>query len=155
MAVAHVVRTPGRALAGRRGFRTWAVSIVATAASTYALDAAATAAGVLLVASGLLDDVAHRWVVVFLVVSYAAWGVGLAAALRANSVLLATTGTSTNVLSKAAYDLTRRLTGRHPRAARGGGRRIRRHGGRQGDAVLRGRLRCGGASATRSPRTRR
>lgn len=89
-------------------FAAWTVSVVATAASTWALDATAAVAGGGLVASGLLDGLGHRWVLVFLVASYAAWAVGLRANLLANGRLLAATGTSTNVLSKAAYDLTRR-----------------------------------------------
>jgi selenocysteine lyase/cysteine desulfurase len=52
---------------------------------------------------------------VFLVLSYVAWAAGLRAGLVANTALLARTGTSTNVLSKAAHDLTRRLS-RNPRA---------------------------------------
>jgi hypothetical protein len=98
-------------------FAAWTASIAATAASTWALDSFAAVTGGGLVASGLLDDLGHRWVLVFLVVSYAAWAVGLRANLLANGRLLAATGTSTNVLSKAAYDLTRR---RWP-----GGRRAR------------------------------
>jgi hypothetical protein len=47
---------------------------------------------------------------VVLVASYAAWAVGMRANVRANSVLLATTGMSTNVVSKAGYELARRLT---------------------------------------------
>jgi hypothetical protein len=102
---------------GGPGLRRWAVSLAATALSVYALDASATAAGVLLVASGLLDGLGHRSTVGFLVVSYAVWGLGLRAGVRANWALLATTGTSTNALSKAAHDLTaRRTTG--VRAAR-------------------------------------
>ncbi|GID95692.1 hypothetical protein Adi01nite_51040 [Amorphoplanes digitatis] len=90
--------------------RRWAVSLAATAMSAYALDAGATATGVCLVASGLLSGLGHRWTVVFLVISYAAWALGLRAGARANGALLAATGTSTNALSKAAYDLTRRRT---------------------------------------------
>lgn len=73
--------------------------------SAYALDAVATAAGVLLVASGLLGGLDHRLVILFLVASYAAWGAGLRVSLQANRALLEQTGTSTNALSKAAYDL--------------------------------------------------
>ncbi|GIF51485.1 NNMT/PNMT/TEMT family protein [Asanoa ferruginea] len=87
---------------------TWTVSLAATAASAYALDAVAAAAGASLVAVGLLDGVAQEWVMVFLVASYAIWAVGLRTNLRANGALLAATGTSTNVLSKAAFDVTRR-----------------------------------------------
>jgi hypothetical protein len=92
-------------------FAAWTVSIAATVASTWALDAFAAAVGGGLVASGLLDDLSHPWVLVFLIVSYAAWAVGLRANLLANGRLLAATGASTNVLSKAAYDLVRRRRG--------------------------------------------
>ncbi|MEV0567960.1 guanitoxin biosynthesis pre-guanitoxin forming N-methyltransferase GntF [Dactylosporangium sp. NPDC050588] len=97
--------------------RTWLVSIGATAAATWALDAVATAAGAGLVASGLLDGIGHRWALALLAASYVLWGWGLAVNLRANQQLLTATGTSTNVLSKAAHDLTRRCTP-DPRAAR-------------------------------------
>jgi len=40
-----------------------------------------------------------------LALSYVAWGAGLRINLRANRALLERTGTSTNALSKAAYDL--------------------------------------------------
>ncbi|BBH68296.1 hypothetical protein ACTI_49810 [Actinoplanes sp. OR16] len=86
----------------------WTASLAATAASTYALDACAAAAGAGLVASGLLADLGHRSVVALLVVSYAVWVFGLRANLRANGSLLAATGASTNVLSKLAYDVTGR-----------------------------------------------
>jgi hypothetical protein len=91
--------------------RTWGVSVVATVVSTYALDLIATAAGVALVATGLLAGLAQEWLLTLLVASYAAWGLGLRTNVRANSALLATTGLSTNVISKAAFDLARRLSG--------------------------------------------
>jgi hypothetical protein len=91
------------------------VTAAATAASTYALDAMATAAGVLLVASGLLSGLDHPLVLAFLATSYVVWGLGIRANLRANWVLLRRTGASTNVLSKAAFELTRR---RGPRTQR-------------------------------------
>ncbi|GIF01468.1 guanitoxin biosynthesis pre-guanitoxin forming N-methyltransferase GntF [Paractinoplanes rishiriensis] len=89
----------------------WAASLAATVASTYALDAWAAATGAGLVASGLLADLGHRSVVAFLVASYVVWVFGLRANLRANGALLAATGASTNVLSKLAYDITRRRFG--------------------------------------------
>lgn len=93
----------------------WTVSLAATVASTWALDASATVAGGALVASGSLAGLDHPWVVVFLVATYTVWAFGLSANLRANGALLAATGTSTNVLSKAAYDVTRRrLAGERP-----------------------------------------
>ncbi len=92
------------------GFRNWVVSVAATVASNYALDAWAATAGVTLVASGLLAGLDRPWLLVLLVVSYVAWAFGLRASVRANWTLLVTTGTSTNVLSKAAYDLARRIT---------------------------------------------
>jgi hypothetical protein len=95
----------------------WAASLAATVASTYALDVSAAAAGAGLVASGLLADLGHRSVVVFLLVTYTVWVFGLRANLRANGSLLAATGTSTNALSKLAYDVGRRRWG-EGRAAR-------------------------------------
>lgn len=83
----------------------WLASIAATAVSTYALDAIATAAGLLLAASQLLSGLDHLAVLLVLAGSYVAWGAGLRVNLRANWALLADTGTSTNVLSKAGHDL--------------------------------------------------
>jgi len=91
----------------RRRLSPWAATVTATAASTYALDGVATAAGVLLVASGALGGLGHWHAFVFLAATYAAWGAGLRANLRANWSLLEQTGMSTNALSKAAHDLTR------------------------------------------------
>jgi hypothetical protein len=107
----------------RGGVISWAVSLGATVASTYVLDAVAAAAGAALVASGLVAGIGGPALVVLLVISYLAWGLGLRANVRANWALLTTTGTSTNVLSKAAYDLTRRrATGtRGPRLAAAAG----------------------------------
>jgi NNMT/PNMT/TEMT family len=100
-----------RALAG------WLITLAATAASTYALDAVATAAGVLLVASQLLSGLDHVLVLVFLAATYVLWGVSLRANLGANWSLLNRTGTSTNALSKAAFDLVRRRGARAQRIA--------------------------------------
>jgi hypothetical protein len=95
--------------AGRRRLvSSWAATVTVTAVSTYALDGVATAAGVLLVASGALGGLGHWHALAFLVATYAAWGIGLHANLRANWSLLDQTGMSTNALSKAAHDLTRR-----------------------------------------------
>lgn len=91
------------------------MSGIATVVSTYALDLVATAAGVLLAATGLLAGVAAPWLLTLLVASYVAWFLGLRTNLAANARLLAATATSTNVLSKAAYELTRR---RSPRVRR-------------------------------------
>ena len=46
----------------------------------------------------------------FLASTYILWGAGLRVNLRANWELLGSTGTSTNVLSKVAYDLARLRT---------------------------------------------
>jgi hypothetical protein len=97
--------------------RLWGLSVLATAVSTYALDAIATAAGITLVAAGVLGGLTHPWLLALLVSSYGLWGAGLRAGLLANGRLLVATGASTNVLSKAAYDLTRRRTA-NPRTAR-------------------------------------
>lgn len=117
--VAQAVRPPRRPPTEHPGLRKWTVSLAATVASAYALEASVVAAGTCLVASGLFSGLDRQWVVAFLVASYAVWGIGLTATVRANWMLLATTGTSTNVLSKAAYDVIRRMTNsaRAPRVA--------------------------------------
>ncbi|MFG1994658.1 guanitoxin biosynthesis pre-guanitoxin forming N-methyltransferase GntF [Actinoplanes sp. NPDC048988] len=100
-----------------RSLVAWPVSLAATAASTLALDAWAAVTGAGLVASGLLTGLGQGPVVAVVLASYTAWVFGLRANLRANGSLLAATGTSTNVLSKLAYDVTRRRFGGE-RAAR-------------------------------------
>jgi hypothetical protein len=74
------------------------------------LDAIATAAGVLLVASHVLRGLPHGLLFVFLAGTYVLWGAGLRANLAANWTLLEDTGTSTNALSKVAYDLAKLRT---------------------------------------------
>ena len=106
----------GRARARRRR-GAWAATVVATAASTYALDGFAILAGAALAGSGLLAGLDRAPLLAFLAASYVAWGIGLRASLAANWALLARTGVSTNLLSKAAHDLAR---------ARGAGARARR-----------------------------
>ena len=88
----------------------WLVTCAATLVSTYALDAIATAAGVLLLASNLLEGVGHMHALLFLASSYVLWAAGLRVNLKSNWELLGSTGTSTNVLSKVAYDLARLRT---------------------------------------------
>jgi NNMT/PNMT/TEMT family len=100
-----------------RAVSDWLITLAATAASTYALDAVATAAGVLLVASQLLNGLDHAPVLAFLAATYLTWGVTLRANLGANWSLLERTGTSTNALSKAAFELTRRKGARAQRIA--------------------------------------
>jgi selenocysteine lyase/cysteine desulfurase len=114
--------TTGRASQGARPGRArrlapWAITVAATAASTYALDALATAAGVLLVASRALDGLEQWHMLVLVAASYLAWGAGLRVSLSANWSLLEQTGTSTNLLSKAAHALTRTRTLRVRRLA--------------------------------------
>ncbi len=55
-------------------------------------------------------DLEHGEALLFLFASYLAWGAGLWAILRVNWDLLQRTGASTNLLSKAAYDIVARLT---------------------------------------------
>lgn len=90
--------------------RRWGITLGATAISTYLLDAIATAAGILFVASHLLHGLELALVVLFLALTYVAWGAGLLANLKANWALLEETGISTNALSKAAHDLAKRKT---------------------------------------------
>ncbi|MEU8234225.1 hypothetical protein AB0C12_31955 [Actinoplanes sp. NPDC048967] len=92
----------------RGGLLSWVVSLGATVASTYALDAFAAAVGTAAVTSGLLTPIGTPGLPALLLLSYAAWGWGLHANLRANWALLTTTGTSTNILSKVAYEVARR-----------------------------------------------
>jgi hypothetical protein len=92
--------------------RRWLITVAATAVSAYALDAMATVAGILLAGAQVLQGIGHWPLLAALAGSYAAWGAGLRVNLRANGALLEKTGTSTNALSKAAYDLaTRRSLG--------------------------------------------
>jgi hypothetical protein len=91
---------------GRR-HRRWIVTLLATAASTYALDGFAIAVGAVLAASGLVAGLDGPLLFAFLAATYAVWGVGLRAGLAANWSLLNCTGTSTNALSKAAHDIAR------------------------------------------------
>ena len=97
--------TPSAPCGGFSRTKRWAVTLAATVASTYLLDAVATAAGVALAASQPLRGADHWLVVAFLAVTYLVWGAGLRVNLAANSRLLEETGTSTSALSKAAYDL--------------------------------------------------
>lgn len=92
------------------GMKRWVITLAATAISTYLLDTIATAAGLLFVASQLLRGFDLAFVVLFLALTYVAWGAGLLANLRANWALLEETGMSTNALSKAAHDLAKRRT---------------------------------------------
>jgi NNMT/PNMT/TEMT family len=108
-------------LVSRRALSAWLITLAATAASTYALDAVATATGVLLVASQLLSGLDHMLVLVFLAATYVLWGVSLRANLGANWTLLNRTGTSTNALSKAAFELVRRRGARAQRIAAAAG----------------------------------
>jgi NNMT/PNMT/TEMT family protein len=103
-------RAPQGARPSRRRLGPWALTVAATAVSAYALDAVATAAGLLLVASHLLSGLEHWPALALLAISYAAWAAGLRVNLSANWSLLEQTGTSTNAFSKAAHDLTRLRT---------------------------------------------
>jgi hypothetical protein len=84
---------------------TWIVTVVATAASTYALDAFAIAVGGLLAASGFVAGLEGAPLLAFLAATYMLWAAGMRANLASNWALLTTTGASTNALSKAAHDL--------------------------------------------------
>ncbi len=88
----------------------WLITILATAVSTYALDGVATAGGVVLVATGVLAGVGQPWLWLVLASTYVAWAAGLRVNLKANFELLEAQRTSSNVFSKAAYELVRRRT---------------------------------------------
>jgi hypothetical protein len=95
----------------------WVVTVLATAASTYALDAFAVAVGALLAASGVLAGLDRPLLLTFLAATYVVWAAGLRVNLAANWSLLTCTGASTNAFSKAAHDIAR---------ARNAGSRTRR-----------------------------
>lgn len=86
----------------------WLVTITATVVSTWALDTVATACGLLVAATPVLDGSSRGIVVAFLAATYAVWVIGLRVNLTANCRLLEETGTSTNVLSKLLFDVARR-----------------------------------------------
>ncbi len=86
----------------------WLITIVATAASTYTLDAVATAAGLILVKSLAMGGLDGFPALLFLASTYLIWGAGLRVNLVENWALLERTGMSANVLSKATYDLIKR-----------------------------------------------
>lgn len=96
-----------RRFVGSKGTQRWSISLAATGISTYALDAVATTSGVLLVASGALGGLDQMLGLLFLASTYAIWGIGLRVNIQANWKLLEQTGTSTSILSKAAYDLAK------------------------------------------------
>lgn len=111
MAILNVEVPAGRsAVLDLAGTKRWIITLAATTVSTYTLDAVATTAGVLLAASHLLHSLDHALVLLFLAGTYVVWWAGLRVNLRANWALLEDTGTSTNVLSKAAYDLVKLRT---------------------------------------------
>jgi hypothetical protein len=66
---------------------------------------------------GAARRVDHGVALAFLAATYVTWGAGLRVSLAANARLLEQTGTSTNALSKAAYDLARHATARGRRIA--------------------------------------
>ena len=85
----------------------WTVTLLATVASMYALDAFATAVGGSLAASGLLGGLGRTPLLGFLATTYLIWAAGMRANLAANWSLLTGTGISTNALSKLAHDIAR------------------------------------------------
>ena len=110
------IETPPRQVSNSRtkGWartRRWAITLLATAISTYALDGVATVAGVLLAASHVLRGLDDSLLLVLLAGTYLLWGAALRVNLNANWTLLEETGTSTNVLSKAGYELAKRMHG--------------------------------------------
>lgn len=102
-------RLDRRSSAPRRGAVVrWAVTAAATITSALALDAAASAVGVLLVATGVLARAPFAVMLPVLATTYALWALGLRASVMANGRLLDATGTSTNALSKLLFDAARR-----------------------------------------------
>jgi len=95
-------------ISGRAAMWPWLASLVATGLSAYVLDAVAALAGVALAASGAFRDLDLSAAWALLAGSYIVWWLGLRVNLAANWALLEATGTSTNVLSKLAFEVARR-----------------------------------------------
>ena len=91
-----------------RSIVAWSTTVAATVVSTCALDFVATVAGAVLAASPVFDGMAHAVVVGFLAATYVLWFAALRINLVANWHLLEQTGTSTNLPSKAMFELARR-----------------------------------------------
>jgi hypothetical protein len=95
----------------------WVITAAATAGSALALDVTATAVGVLVVATHVLDDASLVVLVAVLATTYGLWAAGLRVNVVANGRLLEATGTSTSVLSKLLFDAAWRRAW-SPRGAR-------------------------------------
>ena len=95
----------------------WVITGAATAGSALALDVTASAVGVLLVATHVLQAAPFAVILAVLAATYGLWAAGLRANVVANGHLLEATATSTNVLSKLLFDVARRRSW-SPRAAR-------------------------------------
>jgi hypothetical protein len=91
-----------------RSIVAWSTTVAATVVSTCALDVVATVFGVVLAASPVFDGMSHAVVVGFLAATYIVWFAALRLNLVANWHLLELTGTSTNLPSKAMFELARR-----------------------------------------------
>ncbi len=91
--------------------RRWIVTAAATVASTGALEVFVTIGGGLLAASRMLDGASHGSLLVLLAATYVVWLSALRSNLIVNWVLLEATGTSTNAMSKAAYEIVRVRSG--------------------------------------------
>ncbi len=92
---------------GHRASR-WGVTIAATIVTTSLLDVVASGTGVLLVATDALDRAPRTAILGFLAVTYILWVFGMRANLAANWRLLVATGTSSNALSKLAFEIANR-----------------------------------------------
>jgi len=102
-----------------RSIVAWSTTVAATVVSTCALDFVATVSGAVLAASPVFDGMLHAVVVGFLAATYVLWFAALRLNLVANWHLLEQTGTSTNLPSKAMFELARRRSSspRLPRVA--------------------------------------
>ena len=100
-----LIRAPRAPVDRRR--TAWVLTVLATAASTYALEAFAIGVGALLAASGVLAGLDRPVLLTVLAGTYVLWAAGLRVSLRANWSLLTRTGVSTNAPSKAAHDIAR------------------------------------------------
>jgi len=91
-----------------RSILAWYTTVAATVVSTCALDLVATVSGAVLAASPVFDGMSHAVAIGFLAATYLLWFAALRLNLVANWHLLEQTGTSTNLPSKAMFELARR-----------------------------------------------
>ena len=108
MAITNVSATAPSASHPLRAPLRWVVTVVATGISVISLDLMATAVGVMVVTSHVLDGVTHELAIGLLAVTYLLWAGALGKNVVANWRLLELTGACTNLPSKVMFEVARR-----------------------------------------------